>query len=185
MKTRSIPALLLIVPIAILLLVVIGTHFLMPPPAKYEPSSVAYRTPAVTPVALEENDVICEIGNGLADRMQHDGWAETLIQSRLAGKKLAFRNLAFTGDTVTLRPREEGFGSPEDYLKLCKADVIFAYFGYNESFAGEGGVAKFKADLGAMIDRYRGIQFNGKSAPRIVLFSPIAFEDLKRPGLPR
>jgi mono/diheme cytochrome c family protein/lysophospholipase L1-like esterase len=184
-SSRLIPALLLIVPIAILATVLIGTHFLMPHPAKYETSSVAQQHPAAPPVPLQEHDVICEIGNGLADRMQHDGWAETLIQSKLADKKLAFRNLAFTGDTVTLRPREEGFGSPEDYLKLSKADVIFAYFGYNESFAGEGGVARFKGDLGAMIDRYRGIQFNGKSAPRIVLFSPIAFEDLKRPELPR
>ena len=35
-----------------------------------------------------------------------------------------------------------------------------------------------------MIDRYRGLQPNGKSAPRIVLFSPIANEDLKTPNLP-
>ena len=150
-----------------------------------QPPLVAYHHNATAPVVtLQENDVICEIGNGLADRMQHDGWVETLIQSKLPEKKLVFRNLAFTGDTVTARPRQEGFASPEDYLKLCKADVIFAYFGYNESFAGEGGVAKFKTDLGAMIDQYRGIQFNGKSAPRIVLFSPIAHENLKSPNLP-
>ena len=29
----------------------------------------------------------------------------------------------------------------------AKADVIFAFFGYNESFAGEGGLPKFKIDL--------------------------------------
>ena len=190
---RVVPALLLMLPIAILLIVPIGAYFLMPAPptglmaapATPQPPLVAYHHTATVPVvALQENDVICEIGNGLADRMQHDGWVETLIQSKLPDKKLVFRNLAFTGDTVTSRPRQEGFASPEDYLKLCKADVIFAYFGYNESFAGEGGVAKFKSDLGAMIDKYRGIQFNGKSAPRIVLFSPIAHENLKSPNLP-
>ena len=190
---RIVPALLLMLPIGILLIVPIGTYFLMPAPAPAlmaapsspQPALVAYHHAATVPVvALEENDVICEIGNGLADRMQHDGWVETLIQSKLPNKKLVFRNLAFCGDSVTARPRQEGFGSPEDYLKLCKADVIFAYFGYNESFAGEGGVAKFKSDLGAMIDNYRSIHFNGKSAPRIVLFSPVAHENLKSPNLP-
>ena len=32
-----------------------------------------------------------------------------------------------------------------------KPDVIFAFFGYNESFAGEAGLPKFKADLEAFI----------------------------------
>ena len=140
--------------------------------------------PGRAQLPLQDNDVICEIGNGLGDRMQHDGWVETLIQSKLADKKLTFRNLAVVGDTVTNRPREAGFPKPEEYLTLCKADVIFVYFGYNESFAGEGGVAKFKSDLGAMIDKYRGQQFNGKSAPRFVLFSPIAHENRKSPNLP-
>ena len=84
---------------------------------------------------------------------------------QVGGQETVFRNLAFTGDTVTVRLRQEGFASPEEYFKLCKADVIFAYFGYNESFAGQAGVAKFKSDLSAMIDKYRSIQFNGKSGP--------------------
>ncbi|MDA0765805.1 MAG: GDSL-type esterase/lipase family protein [Verrucomicrobia bacterium] len=133
---------------------------------------------------LQEGDSICLIGNGLADRMQHDGWVETLIQSKSADRKLTFRNLAFSGDTVTSRPRNSGFAKPEDYLTLCKADVIFVFFGYNESFAGEGGVSKFKQDLGGMIDSYRRMKFNGESAPRFVLFSPSAFEDQKSPNLP-
>ena len=140
--------------------------------------------PGHAQLPLQDNDVICSIGNGLADRMQHDGWVETLVQSKSAARKLSFRNLAITGDTVTARPRHKGFASPEEHLTHCKADVVFVFFGYNESFAGEGGLAKFKGDLGAMIDRYRGIKFNGESAPRFVLFSPIAHENLKSPNLP-
>ena len=140
--------------------------------------------PGRAQLPLRENDVVCVIGNALADRMQHDGWVETVIQSRLADRKLTFRNLAMVGDTVTKRPRHQGFDKPEKSLTLCKADVIFAFFGYNESFSGKDGVEGFKKDLGAMIEQYRGIQFNGKSAPRIVLFSPIAHENLKSPNLP-
>ena len=140
--------------------------------------------PGRAQLPLQENDVVCIIGNALGDRMQHDGWVETVIQSKLADKKLSFRDLAIVGDTVTNRPRHQGFDAPEKSLTNCKADVIFVFFGYNESFAGEGGVAKFKSDLGAMIEKYRGLQFNGKSAPRFVLFSPIAHENRKSPNLP-
>ncbi len=66
-----------------------------------------------------------------------------------------------------------------------KPDVIFAFFGYNESFAGEAGLPKFKTDLEAFIKHQQSQKYNGKSAPRIVLFSPIAFEDHKSPNLPK
>ena len=140
--------------------------------------------PCPAQLPLRQDDTICLIGNGLADRMQHDGWVETLIQSRSTDKMLVFRNLAFSGDTVTSRPRARGFPSPGDYLAHCKADVIFVFFGYNESFAGGAGVSKFKSGLGKMIDSYRSRKFNGESAPRFVLFSPIAHEDHGSPNLP-
>ncbi|MBG7608057.1 MAG: hypothetical protein IZT59_08540, partial [Verrucomicrobia bacterium] len=133
---------------------------------------------------LQDGDKVCIIGNGLADRMQHDGWVETAIQSELSDKKLSFRNLSFTGDTVTSRPRSKGFTSPEDYLKHCEADVVFVFFGYNESFGGEKGLGKFKSDLGSMVEKYKATKFNGESAPRLVLFSPIAHENLGTPLLP-
>ena len=63
--------------------------------------ALAVTTIASAQLPLQKEDRICIIGNGLADRMQHDGWVETAIQSELPDKKLSFRNLAFTGDTVT------------------------------------------------------------------------------------
>ena len=36
------------------------------------------------PFAFQKGDVVAILGNGLADRMQHDGWMETLLQSQLA-----------------------------------------------------------------------------------------------------
>jgi putative heme-binding domain-containing protein len=60
-------------------------------------------------------------------------------------------------------------------LTETKANVIFAFFGYNESFAGEAGLPKFKADLNAFIKHTLSQRYNGKSPPRLVLFSPTAF----------
>lgn len=133
---------------------------------------------------LQKDDVVGIVGNALADRMQHDGWVETVIQAHSAGQNLVFRNLAVSGDTVTSRPRTKGVPSPDDMLAQCKADAVFAFFGYNESFAGAAGLPKFKADLTAMVTKYQAAKFNGESAPRIVLFSPIAHENLKDPLLP-
>lgn len=145
---------------------------------------LALQLPLAAQLPLQQNDVVCLIGNALADRMQHDGWTETLVQSQMAGKNITFRNLATSGDSVTSRPRTKGVPSTEDYLSKCKADVIFIFFGYNESFGGEAKRAQFKTDLEALVGKYQATMFNGETPPRIVLFSPIAHENLEDPLLP-
>ena len=50
-------------------------------------------------------------------------------------------------------------------LTNTKADVVFAFFGYNESFAGEAGLAKFKKDLDDFIKHTLGQKYNGKTRP--------------------
>ena len=146
--------------------------------------TLATTLPASAQLPLQQDDVVCLVGNALADRMQHDGWVETLIQSQMAGKNLSFRNLAVSGDTVTSRPRSKGVPSPEDYMARCKADAIFVFFGYNESYGGEAKLLQFKNDLNTMVDKYRAAKFNGESPPRIILFSPIAHENLGDPLMP-
>jgi putative heme-binding domain-containing protein len=149
----------------------------------FSQGSVAADNP-VARVEILPGDHISFIGNTLADRMQHDGWLETLLQSRLSQHHLVFRDLGFSGDELSLRLRSSGFGSPDDWLAANKTDVVFAFFGYNESFAGAEGLAKFKKDLADLIQHTLGQKYNGKSAPRLVLFSPIAHEDLHSRNLP-
>ncbi len=139
--------------------------------------------PARAKFEFEKGDRVAMIGGGLADRMQHHGWLETLVQGSLPESELVFRNMAFPGDDVDYRPRNANFTSPEDYLKLVGADVIFVFFGYNESFDGAAGVEEFKEKYGAMIDAYRELKPNGER-PRFVLFSPIAHENLGDRNLP-
>ena len=136
------------------------------------------------PFPFQKGDHVSILGNTLAERMQHHGWMETLIHSRLPGHELSFRNLGFSGDELTLRLRSSGFGSPEDWLKQTNANVIFAFFGYNESFAGEEGLPKFEKDLDSFLKETLSKKYDGKNNPRIVLFSPIAHENIKDPNLP-
>ncbi|MEM8945115.1 MAG: PVC-type heme-binding CxxCH protein [Planctomycetota bacterium] len=132
---------------------------------------------------LRPGDRIAIVGNGLADRMQHDGWIETYLQARYPNHQLVVRNLGFTGDELTMRSRSAGFGSPEDWLKRTEANVVFAFFGYNESFQGTSGIDKFKADLRKFV-RDTHAPKTSAAGRRVVLFSPTAYEDLSDPLLP-
>ncbi len=153
------------------------------------------------PFALQPNDHISIIGNTLAERMQYDGWLETMLQARYPKHGLVIRNLGFSGDEISTRPRSKNFGTPDEWLSglaqpiggyednrfagtNTKADVVFAFFGYNESYAGQAGLEAFKKELGAWITHTLTQKYNGRSAPRVVLFSPIAHEDLGNPDLP-
>ncbi|MFM7152005.1 MAG: PVC-type heme-binding CxxCH protein, partial [Gemmataceae bacterium] len=139
---------------------------------------------AIPPFQFQSGDHVSIIGNTLADRMQHDGWLETYLVARPQVKDLSFRNLGFSGDELTIRLRSANFGSPETWLAKHKTDVIFAFFGYNESFGDKEGLPKFKKDLSDFITTTLAKKYNDKSSPRLVLFSPIAYEKLSDPNLP-
>jgi putative membrane-bound dehydrogenase-like protein len=139
---------------------------------------------ATTPVTLERGDHISLIGNTLADRMQHDGWLEAYIHSRFPRHDLVIRNFGFSGDELTIRLRSANFGTPDQWLTANKTDVIFAFFGGNEAYAGLAGLAKFKTDLDSFTKTTVAQRYNGTSAPRLVLFGPIAHENLHEPNLP-
>ncbi|MEI6539727.1 MAG: hypothetical protein WCO86_09405, partial [Planctomycetota bacterium] len=121
---------------------------------------------------LKKDDHIAVIGNTLADRMQHAGHLEAMLHSRFPEHNLVVRDLGFSGDTLTERPRSENFGSPDQWLSKVEADVIVAFFGYNESYAGEAGLPQFRKDLEAFVAHTLSQKYNGESAPRLVLCSP-------------
>ncbi|MCA9048318.1 MAG: hypothetical protein KDA89_06295, partial [Planctomycetaceae bacterium] len=133
---------------------------------------------------LSRGSRIAILGNTLADRMQHFGWVESRLQTRFPQQELVIRNLGFSADTLTTRPRSDSFGTPDEWLTKVKADVVFAFFGYNEAFAGEAGVDQFRAELAAFIDHTLSQNYNGSTPPQLVLFSPIAHENLHNRLLP-
>jgi putative heme-binding domain-containing protein len=157
---------------------------------------------------LQEGDHICIIGGGVADAMQHTGWLEVLLQSRFPAHRLVIRNLAFTGDEIdpAKRLRSADFGTPDQWLAgsapipnpaglaskenvrenrfelaNTRADVVFAFFGANEAHAGPAGVPEFKQQVERFVRHTLAQRYNGVAAPKLVMFSPIAHEDLGRP----
>ncbi len=167
--------------------------------------AIASSTLTAAPLEIEEGDHICIIGGGAAEAMQHTGWLEVLLQSRFPKSQLVIRNLAVDGDELdpSKRLRSADFGSPDQWLAGAApiprpediadksvvrenrfelvgtgADVILAFFGSNESHAGPAGLEAFKADLARFIDHTLSQKYNGVSAPRLVLFTPIGHEHL-------
>ncbi len=133
---------------------------------------------------FKQNDVVAIYGNGLADRMQHDPWVETVLQSHLVGMNVSFRNMSFSGDMVNKRPRNEGFTNDAEYLQHVGPDVVFSFYGYNESHTGPGGAAAYQTELEKLVQKYTKLRTEKGKEVRFVLFSPIAYQNIGDRNLP-
>jgi len=133
---------------------------------------------------LEKGDTIVIIGNTLAERMQYFGHWESLLHSRFPEHELRVRNLGWSADELTLRPRSLDYDDHGHTLEDHKPDVVIAAFGFNESFEGTEGLDAFRSDLEAFIEETTSTTYNGEAPPALVLLSPIAHEDLGVRTLP-
>ena len=165
-----------------------------------EPAAATTKRPQiVAPPAKGERIVL--LGNGLAERDVYYSRIETELALRYPEQSLILRNMGRVGDTPGFRPhpsrasqwafpgaekfhpdkqvhKGKGFyGTPDQWLTHLKADTIVAFFGYNESFDGAAKVANFEAELDAWVQHSLSKAYNGQAAPRIVLVSPVAFEN--------
>ena len=156
-----------------------------------------------TALKIKKGDHIILIGNNLGSRMMNYGYFETEMQLRYPDSMLYIRNMCDGGDTPGFRAHSgralpwafpgaekfqtelaknsnsEGFyDSPDNWITNHKADIIIAFFGYNESFQGPMGLENYKAELEAFIIHTLKQKYNGKTSPQLALVSPIAFEDL-------
>ncbi|HMO91741.1 MAG TPA: GDSL-type esterase/lipase family protein [Pirellulaceae bacterium] len=135
-------------------------------------------------LVLNKNDHIAIIGNTMAERLQHDAWFESYVNQAFPESNLTIRNLGFSADTLTVRLRSAGFGSPDEWLTRCQADVVIAMFGYNESWGGVAGIAQFRSDLVKFIERTQSQSYNGKSQPRVAIVGPAPLQIRDNPYMP-
>jgi len=155
--------------------------------------------PLQAQLELHKGDHVAIVGSGLADRQQHHGWLEALIHKAYSDLELTVRNLGFAADEVNVHPRSDEVPTTEQFLNMkpgsttlmvgktevtyhwgadFHANVILAYWGFNESFKGEAGVADFKKALDEYLKQLATADY-GKGKPHVVLLSPIAHEDIK------
>lgn len=143
-----------------------------PRPGKAEPIATEL------PLDLKPGDKVAFIGNTLFERAQLFGQVEALLQQRYPRHQLVVRNLSWSADEIGLAPRPANFADVEQHLAHEKIDVILAAYGFNESFAGDQGIEAFRRKLTEFLAGLKTKAFNGRAAPRIVLVSPIANENI-------
>ena len=130
---------------------------------------------------LQPEQRVVFVGNTFAERMDLYGYLESALYCAYPEHNLTVRNLGWSGDEVDLKPRPANTGSFEENLTWHKADVLFLFFGMNESFAGDEGLGNWQSRLTEFVSGLKKQKFNGKSAPKLVLVSPTAHEDLGAP----
>jgi putative heme-binding domain-containing protein len=142
--------------------------------------------PSKLPLQFIKGERIAFVGNSLAEHFNKYGFFEALLHSRFPKEELAVRNFARPADEVGVRQRSAGYTALDDPLRAFGPDTFICFFGYNESFAGPAGVAKFKADYEKFLDEYEKnySRDDTNAAPRFVLVSPAAFEPTGEQFLP-
>ena len=141
------------------------------------PTTVAAATTSL-PLQLAPGQRIALIGNTLLDRARHFGHLEAMLHTQHPQHHLVVRHLAWSADTPDLQPRPDNFADLEQHLTHEKIDVIIAAFGFNESFAGPDGLNAFRQSLSALVKKLTTRAYNGKTAPQVILLSPIANENI-------
>jgi lysophospholipase L1-like esterase len=130
---------------------------------------------------FRNGDCVVLLGSTNIERMQADGYFETLVTTALPNLKLMFRNLGWSGDDVwgTARAvfgsQADGFARLERDLFEVKPTLILVSYGTSESFAGEAGLSRFLAGLSTLVDSLE------QTGAAIAFVSPTAFEKLGAP----
>jgi hypothetical protein len=132
-----------------------------------------------TPSApIQAGDHIAIVGNTFADQLRNHGYLETLLLQTFTEDPVSLRNLSWAGDTLTVRDRPTNFPTEESTLIDHSTDVIIVCFGLSESFGGDAELAYFRTDLKTFISSHNGKQYNDEADVRLILVSPIAYENL-------
>lgn len=116
---------------------------------------------------------IAFVGNTMAERLSLYGNLETMLQVTFPDQDLSVRNLGWSADTPTLRPRPASYPKLNEQLDSIGADNVFAFFGFNESFLGYAGLDPFRTELEQFVREVRQRRFADGSYPEIVLIPPM------------
>ena len=133
------------------------------------------------PFQLLDGDRVVFLGDTLIERAQADDYLETRLTSRHPDRRIRFRNLGWSGDTVSGESRA-GFGSVADGFQQlrqrvfeARPTVIILGYGGADSAAGEAGLKDFSSGLETLLNLLE------ETKATIVILSPLRQEDLGKP----
>lgn len=138
-------------------------------------SLAAATTAAASPFELRDGDRVAIVGGTFVEREAQFGWIETALTASLNDRRILFRNMGWSGDTVWTDSRgvfdapEVGYQRLLDLIKEFQPTVVLLAYGQNESFAGEAG-------LPAFVTQYEKLSSDVKAiGARLVYVTPLPF----------
>ena len=139
------------------------------------PHGVAAGETSPESIELHDGDRVALIGNTFIEREQNYSYLETLLRMHWPDRKITFRNLGWSGDTVFGESRAiHGEMKGPDRLNALvhelKPTVILICYGEVESYEGEAGVGRFRLGLNQLLDKLKDLH------SQIVLLGPTKHE---------
>lgn len=130
---------------------------------------------------LVSGDRVVFLGGTLIERAQRYGYFEAALASAFPTCDVRFRNLGWSGDTVSGHARArfgtvaDGFEHLETHVFAEQPSWIFVAYGGNEAFAGDAGLADFNQGLNHLLDVLSA------TGAQLVLVTPPPLENLGPP----
>ncbi|MEZ6109756.1 MAG: SGNH/GDSL hydrolase family protein [Pirellulaceae bacterium] len=132
-------------------------------------------------IELKDGDRVVWLGGAFVERMQASEFVETAITAGYPNRRITFRNLGWSGDTVFGEARAV-FGSAEDGFRRllkdtteAKPTVLLIAYGANEAHAGEAGLEHFTQGLNRLLNEL------AKTDARMILLLPRGYEQADEP----
>ena len=135
------------------------------------------------PFELRDQDRVVMVGATFIEREGQFGHIETVLTTAWPDRKITFRNLGWSGDTVWAEsrgifdPPQVGYQRMIALIKELKPTLIVFGYGQNESFAGDAGLEAFVRQFEKLCDDVK------PTGTRLAFVTPHKFEK-PRPPLP-
>ena len=132
---------------------------------------------------LLDGDRVVLLGGTFIEREGQFGYLETALTTAWPDRRVTFRNLGWSGDTVwaesrgNFDPAQVGYKRMLELVAELKPTLIICAYGQNESFAGEAGLGKFVTQYEKLCDDLTA------TGARLAFLTPHKFER-PRPPLP-
>lgn len=128
------------------------------------------------PLELKDQDRVVLVGATFIEREGQFGHIEAALTTAWPDRRLTFRNLGWSGDTVWAEsrgifdPAQVGYQRMIELIKELKPTVIIFGYGQNESFAGDAGLEPFTRQFEKLCDDVK------PTNARLAFMTPTRFE---------
>lgn len=139
------------------------------------------RSASAQPFELKDKDRVVLVGATFIEREGAFGYIESALTTAWPDRKITFRNLGWSADTVwadsrgSFDPPNVGYQRMIELIKELKPTVILFGYGLNESYEGDAGIEPFVRQFEKLCDDVK------PTGARLVFLTPTRLE---RPAPP-